>query len=222
MTDELELLYEDAHLVAVNKPAWWVVHPTRGARGARLVLTVLRDQLGQRVYPVHRLDRQASGILVMARSSEVAARLSDDVREGRWRKRYLGLCRGVIESSLRIDHPVPEGEARRPARTEVEPLQVYCDRYTLVEARPLAGRRHQIRYHLKHVSHPLIGDANYGQGRINRFFRESFGLDRLFLHAAALRLEHPVENRYVELACPLPAELEQVLARLAAYTGQVL
>jgi tRNA pseudouridine65 synthase len=219
--ERLELLHEDQHIVVVNKPAWWVVHPTRGARDAITVLRILRDQLGQRVFPVHRLDRQASGVLVMARSSEAAARLADDIREGRWTKRYLGLCRGVLQDGRRIDHPVPEGDVRRPALTHIDPRRVFCDRYTLVQAMPTTGRRHQIRYHLKHVSHPLIGDANYGQGTINRFFRATFGLERLFLHAEWLRLPHPTENLLLELSCPLAPELEQVLERLARYRGAV-
>jgi len=222
VTTELPLLYQDQHLVVIDKPAWWLVHPTRGARDARDVLGVLRDQLGQALYPVHRLDRQASGLLVLARSSEVAGRLSDDIRESRWDKGYLALCRGVMPDSLRIEHPVHEGEHRRPALTMVHPLRVYCERYTLVRATPRTGRRHQIRYHLKHVSHPLVGDTNYGQGSLNRFFRETFGLDRMFLHAERLRLVHPVENRYLELCAPLPVKLESVLERLQQYDGPVL
>ena len=219
--DALELLHEDEHVVAVNKPAWWVVHPTRGARDAPALLGALRDRLGQRVYPVHRLDRQASGVLVMARSSAAASRLSEDIRQGRWTKRYQALCRGVVQDSVRIEHPVPEGDARREALTHVDPLEVYCNRYTLVQASPVTGRRHQIRYHLKHLRHPLVGDTNYGQGRINRFFREMFGLRRLFLHAHGLRLPHPAQNCYLELDCPLPPDLGRVLQRLAAHDGPV-
>jgi tRNA pseudouridine65 synthase len=221
MRNPLPILFEDEHLVAVDKPAWWVVHQTKGARDAPIVLRLLRDQLGQLLYPVHRLDRQVSGVLVLARSSEMARRLSEHIREGQWQKRYLGLCRGVLESTLRIDHPVPEGDARRPALTHVEALRSFAKRYTLVQAIPATGRRHQIRYHLKHVAHPLVGDTSYGQGPINRFFRERFGLGRLFLHAERLRLPHPVENRYVELESPLPEALQRVLEELACYEGPV-
>jgi len=221
----LELLHIDEHLVVVNKPAWSVVHPTRGARGAPVLVHELRAQLGgSPLFPVHRLDRQASGVLVIARSSEVAARLSDDIRGSRWDKHYVALCRGVIQDSLRIDHPVREvgTDQRRTALTHVDPLEVYCNRYTLVHAEPRTGRRHQIRYHLKHVAHPIVGDANYGQGPINRFFRESFGLERMFLHAERLRLDHPVESRRLELVCPLPPELVATLERLELHQGPVL
>lgn len=220
----LELLHHDEHLVVVNKPPWSVVHPTRGARGAQILVKELGEQLGRPIFPVHRLDRQASGVLVFACSSEVAARLSEDIRESRWDKRYLALCRGVIPDSLRIDHPVREADTnqRRPALTHIDPLEVFCERYTLVHAEPRTGRRHQIRYHLKHVAHPIIGDSNYGQGKINRFFHETFDLERMFLHAERLRLDHPVESRRMEICCPLPAELTRTLERLALHQGPVL
>jgi len=221
---ELRLLYVDDHVVAVDKPAWWVVHRTRGARDAPCVIQTLSEQLNQTLYPVHRLDRQASGILLLARSSVVAGLLSEEIRDSRWDKQYLALCRGVMPDSLRIDHPMratSPGGPRRDAVTTVDPLQTYCDRYTLVRAAPRSGRRHQIRYHMKHVVHPLVGDSNYGQGSINRFFRETFGLQRLFLHAERLRLVHPTENRYLELTCPLPRELERVLQQLSEFEGPV-
>lgn len=210
----LELLYEDQHLVAVDKPAWWVVHPSRGTGDAPAVVHVLKKQLAQPVFPVHRIDRQASGVLVLARSSEVASVLGAHIREGRWRKSYLCLCRGVISEGLRVDHPVPEGKIRRPAQTLVDPVAVYVNRYTLVRAEPLTGRRHQIRYHLKHLSHPLVGDVNYGQGKINRLFRSSFGLHRMFLHADSLQLLHPEQDRELQVSCPLAPELKRVLEQL--------
>ena len=205
--------------MAVDKPAWAVVHPSRGADGALVIVHALAAQLGGPVYPIHRLDRQTSGVLLLARSSETARLLSGDVREGRLRKTYLGLCRGVLGEELRVDHPVLEGTVRRSACTDIEPIEQFCDRYTLVRARPLTGRRHQIRYHLKHANHPLVVDVNYGVGDQNRFFREAFGLRRLFLHAESLRLVHPVEPRQLEVTAPLPAELEEVLARLREYRG---
>jgi tRNA pseudouridine65 synthase len=218
----LSVLYQDSEVVAVEKPAWAVVHPTRGARGALVVVRALAAQLDAEVFPVHRLDRQTSGVLLLARSATAAATLGAEFREERVRKTYLGLCRGALSESLRIDRPVPEGGTHRPACTEVEPLEVLCGRYTFLRARPRSGRRHQIRYHLKHASHPLAGDTEYGRGDINRFFRERFGLHRLFLHAESLRVLHPTEPRFLELASPLPADLGAVLERLRAYNGPVV
>lgn len=216
------VLYQDQQLVVVHKPAWWVIHKTRGARGAPILLDVMARALGQPVWPVHRLDRQTSGVLVLALSAEVAAELSRQIREGLWRKAYLGLCRGVVSEELRVDHPVLQEGVPRPAATDFIPLEHFCDRYTLLQCVPHTGRRHQIRRHLKHQSHPIIGDTNHGQGPQNRFFRETFDLRRMFLHAETLRLLHPVENRLVQLTAPLPDELEQVLDRLRGYRGPVI
>jgi tRNA pseudouridine65 synthase len=217
----LSLLYEDADLVAIDKPPWSVIHPTRGASDALVLLEALSKQTGAPVFPVHRLDRQTSGALVFARTAAAASLLSEQIRSSLWKKTYVGLCRGVLLESLRIDRPVPQESAYQPAQTDIDPLEHFCARYSLVEARPMTGRHHQIRYHLKHASHPLVGDASYGQGSINRFFRETLGLGRLFLHARDLRLPHPVHNRYVELHAPLPPDLEEVLARLRVHTGEV-
>lgn len=217
----LTLLYRDAQLCAIDKPAWAVVHPSRGTEGAEVLVRTLAAQLGEPVFPVHRLDRQTSGVLLFALSREAAAALGVELREGRARKSYLALCRGVIEGPLSVDHPVPEGEVRRPAQTELDPLEVLCARYTFLRARPRTGRRHQVRYHLKHLEHPLVGDTTYGKGPINRFFRERFGLRRLFLHAERLEVLHPVEARLLALEAALPEELARVLDALRGYDGPV-
>lgn len=221
MTPPLTILYEDDALLVVDKPPWAVVHPTRGARGARVIVRELRDA-GRPVFPVHRLDRQTSGVLAFARTSADASELSRQVREGIWRKTYRGVCRGLLEAEGVVDHPVPEDRARRVAVTEVYGEEHLCGRYTLLRAVPRTGRRHQVRYHLKHVSHPLVGDVNYGDGRVNRFFRATFGLGRHFLHAAELTLLHPREDRLVTLCAPLADDLRDVLERLRAYDGPVV
>jgi tRNA pseudouridine65 synthase len=217
----IEILHLDEHIVAIDKPAWAVVHRTRGAEGALLLAPALSAQLGAAVYPVHRLDRQTSGVLVFARSSEVAALLSADIRSGLWKKRYLGLCRGVVADSAIVDHPVRDDAHRRAARTQYDPLEHFCDRYTLLRALPETGRRHQVRYHLHHLRHPLVGDVLYGDGKVNRFFREAFALRRLFLHAEGLRILHPRDGQPLDLAAPLPVELQQVLAVLRQHRGPV-
>lgn len=218
----LTVLHLDEQIVAIDKPAWAVVHRTRGAKDALVLAPALAAQLGSPLFPVHRLDRQTSGVLVFARSREVASRLSTDIRAGLWKKRYLGLCRGEIHSSVIVEHPVREGEHRRDARTQYDPLEHFCNRYTLLRAVPETGRRHQVRYHLRHISHPLVGDVPYGDGRVNRFFRETFGLRRLFLHAEALCILHPEHGAPLQLSAPLPAELQQVLAALGRHVGPVV
>lgn len=215
------VLFEDDALIAVSKPSGSVVHRTRGAEDAPVLVAALKLQLGQRVFPVHRLDRQTSGVIVFAKSSDVASLLAAGIREQRWRKRYVGLCRGPLADSVVVDHPVPEDDTRRPARTDIDPLETFCGRYTLVRARPHTGRRHQVRYHFKHLRHPLVGDTNYGQGAINRFFRQTFGLRRLFLHAEGLELPHPQRHTLLSLDCPLPTDLVDVLEQLRSHQGPV-
>jgi tRNA pseudouridine65 synthase len=219
---ELQLIYQDRAVLAVDKPPWWVVHRTRGARGAPVLVDTLRRQTGGPIYTVHRLDRQTSGVMLFARDADVAAALGAQIRDNLWHKTYCGLCRGIIADELRVDRGVKEGQTRRPALTEILPLEHLCERYTLLRAVPRSGRRHQIRYHLRHISHPLAGDTRHGRGDLNRFFRQTFGLQRMFLHAASLRLPHPLHNRYLELEVPLAPDLERVLERMRAYTGPVV
>ncbi len=220
-TPQIPVLYQDEHLVAIDKPAWSVVHKTRGAKGALVLAPALSEQLKIKVYPVHRLDRQTSGVMVFALTKEDASLLGAQVRDGIWRKTYLGLCRGAMEEPIRIESEVPEGKFRRPATTVLEPLEIFCGRYTLVRATPRTGRRHQIRYHHRHIHNPLVCDVNYGDGKVNRLFRQTFELGRMFLHAETLKLPHPVEFRMMELQVGLPPDLEGVLDKLRGYEGPV-
>jgi tRNA pseudouridine65 synthase len=210
---DIEILYRDAELVAMNKPSGLAVH--RGwARAERYAMTELRDALGQWVYPVHRLDQGASGVLVFGLSSEAARELSRQFELREVEKRYVALVRGAPAEQQRIDHPLrPERGEAQPATTEVTRLE-QLGRYGWVEARPLTGRLHQIRRHLKHVSCPIIGDVRYGKGEHNRLFRERYGLHRLALHAAELRLRSIAEGRPLTITATLPEELSRALKRL--------
>ena len=212
---DIEILYRDAEMVAIDKPSGLAVH--RGwARAERYAMTGLRDALGQWVYPVHRLDQSASGVLLFGLSPEAARALSRQFEQREVKKRYLALVRGSLDDRLLIDHPLkPErGDTAQPASTEVARLAQY-GRYAWVEARPLTGRLHQIRRHLKHVSCPIIGDVRYGKGEHNRLFRERYGLHRLALHAAELCLKSVADERSLSIEAPLARELERVLQKLA-------
>jgi tRNA pseudouridine65 synthase len=207
----LEILHCDADLVAVNKPAGTPVH--RGwARDGVTVVQALRDQLGQRVYPVHRLDRPTSGVLLFALSSETARVVQAEFTAHSVEKRYLALCRGHDSALGRVDHPLAKrpGAEPRPAITDLKLLGQF-ERYGLFEAWPRTGRLHQIRRHLKHESHPIIGDVRYGKGEHNRLFRERFGFHRLALHAAQLTLRHPRTQGPLVLHAPLPPDLTALL-----------
>jgi len=227
----LEILYRDEHLVAINKPSGLLVHRSEIDRHeTRFVLQLLRNQIGQRVYPVHRLDKPTSGVLVFALSSETASRMVEQWRERSVEKRYLAIVRGYMPEFTHLDY------AMRPpvdkyARNEVEkpPQEAITDfrllstveipveidkypqsRYSLVEAMPKTGRKHQIRRHLKHLSHPIIGDARYGKGRHSRYFRDHMDAGRLLLHAWQLSIQHP----YTDEALTFTAPLDDIFSRL--------
>jgi tRNA pseudouridine65 synthase len=216
--DPLPLLYSDGRLIAVAKPSGLPVH--RGAARERVVaLTLARDRVGRHVYPVHRLDRATSGVLLFALDPEAARRLQEQWEAGAVRKRYLALVRGITPEQGVIDHPIPKDEdgPRVPAVTEYRRLATF-ERYSLVEARPLTGRRHQIRRHLKHISHPLIGDVRYGKGEHNRLFRERFGLSRLALHALEIAFAHPEDGRPLCIVAPVPEDLAGPLRAMGLNT----
>ncbi len=202
----LRVLYQDELLVAVVKPSGLAVH--RGwAKEATYALTQTRDLVGRHVHPVHRLDRATSGILVFAFDAEgtrsLQHALSGD-QEHRAEKRYLAIVRGHAPEERYIDYAVRKGEKRGPdaprleAQTSVRRLGCW-ERYSLLEALPHTGRLHQIRRHLHHISHPIIGDTRYGKGEHNRLFRERFGLHRLALHASSLRFRHPTSREWIHL-----------------------
>lgn len=210
----LPLLFLDDAVAVVSKPSGMLVH--RGWDNDRVVaMSEVRDQLGRWVYPVHRLDRGTSGALVFALSPEHARTLGEAFEEGRVEKRYLALVRGIMPEAGTIDHPVPRSPdgPRVPAVTDFRRLAVF-ERFSLVEVRPRTGRFHQIRRHLKHLSHPIVGDVNYGRGEINREFRERFGLRRIALHAASVGFAHPVIGEQVEVVAPVPEDLAGPLAAM--------
>ena len=230
----LNVLYRDEHLVAVEKPSGLLVHRTAlDSHALDFAVQRLRVQLGRPVYPAHRLDKATSGVLLFALAPAVHRQLSAAFEARSVSKRYLAVVRGWPAASGVIDyaladlddaHAGPAGAARRPARSlfrrlAVTELPVRVDRYpvsryALLELEPLTGRRHQLRRHLRHVGHPLIGDTTYGQGRHNRLFRERFGCHRLLLAAVELGLTHPVTGVPLSIAAPLAADFGAVVAAL--------
>jgi tRNA pseudouridine65 synthase len=207
----MEVLYRDGELLAVNKPSGVLTH--RGwANDADNALVRARDLAGQYVYPVHRLDRATSGVLLFALGREAASLLGRQLQAGGFEKRYLALVRGITKERVEIDHPLAKepGQERKPARTSVRRLGTF-ERYSLVEATPHTGRPHQVRRHLKHLSHPVLGDTRYGSGEHNRACRERFSLHRLALHAARLSFVHPASGERIVLCAALPLDLSQSL-----------
>ncbi|MFC4159299.1 pseudouridine synthase [Chitinimonas lacunae] len=237
MKETLPLIYQDEHLVAVHKPSGLLIHRSEIDRHeTRFALQIVRDQIGRHVHAVHRLDKGTSGLLLFALSPEAASRLGRLFEEGGVDKRYLAVVRGWPEAAGQIDHPlsrrVDDYEQRTPAvnappqaaltrfrrlATVELPIEVErypTSRYALVELDPVTGRRHQLRRHLKHLSHPIIGDATYGKGRHNRMFAEQFGSHRLLLACTMMRFAHPLDGRELTLACPLAEDFQSLLNRL--------
>jgi tRNA pseudouridine65 synthase len=211
----LRVLYQDEACAVVDKPSGMIVH--RGwANDDQDLLRLTRDTLGRYVYPLHRLDRGASGAVLFALNEGAARSLNRAFAAGEIEKRYLALTRGHPPDQGMIDHAIPRapGEERVPAQTAYERLGTF-GRYALVLALPKTGRLHQIRRHLKHLSCPLIGDVRYGKGEHNRWFREHYGFERLALHAAALRFVHPLTEQRVTVRAPLAGSFERCLEALA-------
>lgn len=212
----IDLLWVDAHIVVANKPSGLLVHRGMSADDD-VALFRVRDALGEHVHPLHRLDRGTSGALVFARTLAAAANLSRAFEEGCVDKRYLALVRGVPPAEGVVDHPIPRGEdlPRVPAVTRYALVAASpVDRCALVEARPETGRFHQVRRHMKHLGHPLVGDVNYGSGTVNRHYRTTYGLHRLALHASFVAFAHPETGRRVEVSAPMPDDLADPLRLL--------
>lgn len=215
----LELLYRDEYMVAVNKPSGFHVHPHEDRRNKvpreKICLYQVRDMVGQHVYPVHRLDAGTSGVLLFALSSEYARILCQMFAEKKMQKTYHAVVRGYtkeegsIELPLELDSTGDLVEAKttfkRMATVEF-PVSVAkrfpTARYSLVEAKPLTGRWHQIRRHFNRISHPLLGDADHGDCRQNRFFRNDLGVPGLCLKAHTLEMIHPWTQEKLTIQAP--------------------
>jgi len=236
----LQIIYADPWIVAINKPSGLFVHRTwLDFEATTFAVQRLRDQLGQPVYPAHRLDRATSGVLLFAIDRTVLPALAMTFEAGAIVKHYLAVVRGWPPESLDIDYPlkrftVADGDgaptgAAQPAQTTVArlgtvelPIRVDrypTTRYALVGLTPQTGRRHQLRRHLRHANHPIIGDTTYGQGRHNRLFREQFHSHRMLLHASHLRLTHPITGEVLHLDAAPPPDFSQVLEQLHMDAG---
>jgi tRNA pseudouridine65 synthase len=227
-----KLLYRDERLVAIDKPAGLLVHRSEIDRHeTRFAVQMLRDQIGRRVHPVHRLDRGTSGVLLFALDADAARDLGRQFETGQVAKRYLAVVRGWPPESGRITHaltreddPGGAGAAPQDACTDyhrIARVELPCAverhpsaRYALVALEPRTGRRHQLRRHMKHIAHPVIGDATHGKGVHNRFFADRFGCARLLLACVALGFRHPESGQAVTLRAPLGGCFADLVERL--------
>ena len=215
--DEVSILHRSGQLAAAFKPSGLLVHNSAWVGPPEPTLTErVRELLGCEAHPLGRLDRGTSGVVVFsldraAYAAQHAALAAPDAV-----KRYGALVRGHLRDARLVDHPVPDGEGGRLAAvSRVAPLwQSRQERASFVEVLLETGRRHQARLHLKHLSHPVIGDANYGKGALNRHFAEQYGLRRLALHCFGVALTDPATGERFEASAPLPADLEQPFSLL--------
>lgn len=234
---DLKILFEDEHLIAIDKPAGLLVHPSWIApRKTPNAVALLKDYLGSTVYTIHRLDRATSGVLLFGKRKQAAQDMNIAFSERRVSKTYLCVTRGYTPEAGLIDHPLkpihdkkadPFANPDKPAKDAMSeyrrlgtvelPVAVGrypTARYSLVEVRPHTGRKHQIRRHLKHIFHPLVGDTRYGDGKHNQMFRERFQLQRMLLMATVLEFRHPVTGEKMDIRCGVDADCDQLFREL--------
>ncbi len=229
----LEILYRDEFLVAINKPSGLLVHRSPIDRyETEFAVQILRDQIGQFVYPVHRLDKPTSGVLLFALDKESASLLGEQFMSRENKKSYIAVVRGYIEERGIIEHaltikldkiadkdssvPTEAQEAtteyERVATVELDFAVGKYDktRYSLVKLYPMTGRKHQLRRHMKHISHHILGDTKYGRGEHNIFIREQFDCHRMLLHASELQIRHPYTNEILVIQASLDDTFESM------------
>ncbi|QMW00771.1 pseudouridine synthase [Spirosoma foliorum] len=223
----LPILYQSADLVAINKPHGLLVHRSPIASDAsEFAVQILRDQLGQRVYPVHRLDRKTGGVLLFALTDSMNSLMQQQFMEGGIDKSYLAIVRGFTPDEQTIDYALRNDETgvfqdavtyfKTVQRTEI-PLPFgkhVTSRYSLVELTPTTGRMHQLRKHMAHILHPIIGDRPHGCNKQNKLFKEHFEMSTMLLHARQLEFTHPVTEERISITAPFQAEFERMLGAL--------
>lgn len=227
-TNPLEILYQDEYLVAINKPSGLLVHKSPiDKHETQFALQMVRDQIGQYVYPIHRLDKPTSGVLLFALDAQMAQTMSLLFRASQVHKEYIAVVRGFTEDESLIDYPlkqmldtkeqkkkgitkeVQEAQTayKRMATVELPfPVSRYpVARYSLVKLYPKTGRKHQLRRHMKHIFHPIVGDTKHGRGEHNTLFREKYACHRLLLHSNRISFTHPVRKEKLVIDATLDA-----------------
>ncbi len=233
----LEILYQDAYLVAINKPSGLLVHKSPiDKHETEFALQLVRDQIGQYVYPIHRLDKPTSGVLLFALDAQIAQTMSHLFRSSQVHKEYMAVVRGFTEEASLIDYPLKQmldtkvqkkqgiTKATQEAQTAYERLATVelpfavsrypVARYSLVKLFPKTGRKHQLRRHMKHIFHPIIGDTKHGRGEHNTLFREKYACHRLLLHAYRISFIHPITKETLVIDAALDNTWQRVFRGL--------
>ncbi|MGB0892288.1 MAG: pseudouridine synthase [Flavobacteriaceae bacterium] len=221
----LEVIYQDEYIICVTKPNNVVVHHAHHSRNVsdeKSLLQLLDEQLGGKYYPIHRLDRKTSGILLLAKETKYVSNFQELFTNNQIQKKYLGIVRGFAPESKIIDSPVKgrDSNVYKEAETHLKlidkiilniPVKPYnTSRYSLVELLPKTGRLHQLRIHMNKISNPLIGDPKYGDKNHNVMFEDNFDCKNLFLHANSLDFIHPFSKENLELKSTLPNNWKKV------------
>jgi tRNA pseudouridine65 synthase len=223
--DDINILFEDKHYIAVDKPSGLLIHRAPRCSDKIALLQLVRDKINSKIYPIHRLDRGTSGIVVFGKTSEAAAALSKMFTEKSVSKRYLVVVRGFTQRSGVIDYPLVKddikGAVEQEAMTRYFRLSTYeipgpvgkyeTARYSLVLVKPETGRMHQIRRHFAHIRHPVVVDSMHGDGAHNKFIRERFNIERLLLAAVGIRFHHPFLNESVNIKIDMPLEMKRFI-----------
>ncbi|HHM20614.1 MAG TPA: pseudouridylate synthase [Bacteroidetes bacterium] len=223
----LEIVYQDDYFVAINKPAGLLVHRSAmAANASEFALQRLRNQLGKRVFPAHRLDRKTSGVLLFSLSEKSDLCAKKLFSERKTKKIYHAIVRGFAPLQTTIDYPLKNDKGKiRPALTRWKTLAYYelavpfgpypTSRYSLVEMIPHTGRFHQLRKHAAHIFHPIIGDRPHGCNKQNRLWKEKWGMTRMLLHASSLSFQHPFTGKAVRMEAAPDGAFAGVVERLA-------
>jgi tRNA pseudouridine65 synthase len=225
----LNILFEDENLILIDKPAGLLVHRTRQAYGENEnALIQLRDQIGSWVAPVHRLDRATSGALLFAKNEQILPELKAKFMEREVEKKYLTVVRGIPrEKQGLIDHPLQSERSKKlqDAQTRFQVIaeseipfnstgRYPTSRYSLLEVQLLTGRTHQIRRHMAHIRHYILGDKKHGDNKQNIFFEQQFQLQNLLLHSWKLSFDHPISNKKITVTCPIPDHFRTIFSVL--------
>lgn len=219
---KLEIIYEDEYLIAINKPHGLLVHRSSIATNTDVyALQLLRDQVGYHVFPVHRLDRKTSGVLLFSKTAEFVSKMQAQLQEDSSVKKYTAIVRGYFPEEISVEYPLTNDKGKTQEATtlfkciqqvEIEqPLGKHStSRYSLIEAFPKTGRMHQIRKHLNHLRHPIIGDRPHGCNKQNRLFLEKWQLNSMMLHAHELTFIHPTSKDTVQIEADCSEEFVRI------------
>ncbi|MCE7041403.1 pseudouridine synthase [Dyadobacter sp. CY312] len=222
----LDVVFQDEFLIAINKPHGLLVHKSSIANDTdQFAVQILRDQIGQRVYPLHRLDRKTGGILLFALLEELNGIMQKQFSENRIKKQYQAIVRGYTPDEMEIDYPlkrddgvVQEAFTRFSTLDRVETSfsvgKHPTSRYSHILLQPETGRMHQLRKHMAHVFHPIIGDRPHGCNKQNKFFLDHFQMNTMLLHASRLDFVHPVTQTPVTIEAEFQPEFRRMYQTL--------